>query len=207
MSYILDALNKSERERRANETPDLATIHRTPTRESKRQTPGLQWIAAIVLILIVNAAGYFWLDRNNEVGSQSQNAPDVQSTQPTAKAAPITDSTNARNTSTIEQPEQRAISAPRVLRDDSINAIRPPVQISGLPSEIQSQIPDLRISSHLFSSDPDLRMVNINGNMIHEGDYIAEDLQLIEIAEEGVVINYLGYNFILDALEDWSFSN
>ena len=50
-------------------------------------------------------------------------------------------------------------------------------------------------------------MVNINGNMIHEGDYIAEDLQLIEIAEEGVVINYLGYNFILDALEDWSFSN
>ena len=82
---------------------------------------------------------------------------------------------------------------------------RPVSKITALPTNIQRQIPDLKFSSHLYADDSSFRMVNINGNMFHEGDIIAEGIQLERISEEGVVLNYLHYTFELSVIRDWSF--
>ena len=49
-------------------------------------------------------------------------------------------------------------------------------------------------------------MVNINGRMIHEGDRLADDLQLYEITESGVVLAFRHYQFEVSVLRDWSFN-
>ena len=85
------------------------------------------------------------------------------------------------------------------------SASQPVNKITALPTNIQRQIPDLKFSSHLYADDSSFRMVNINGNMFHEGDIIAEGIQLERISEEGVVLNYLHYTFEISVIRDWSF--
>ena len=57
----------------------------------------------------------------------------------------------------------------------------------------------------MYADDNRFRMVNINGNMFQEGDYIAEGIRLERISEEGVVLNYLHYTFEISVIRDWSF--
>ena len=75
--------------------------------------------------------------------------------------------------------------------------------ISKLPRDIQRQIPDLAISSHLYSDD--FRLVNINGRMMREGEYIDTELKLEEITEDGVIINFQNYRMTLRVIQDWAY--
>ncbi len=68
MSYILDALRKSELERRMRETPTLTTTE-TDLSEENNKT---KWIiiAAVLIILNLSALGFWWF-------SSSKNQPQV----------------------------------------------------------------------------------------------------------------------------------
>ena len=81
-----------------------------------------------------------------------------------------------------------------------------PINVSELPRDIQSQIPDLRFSSHWFNSDRSFRRVSINGKMLAEGEYVKDELRLEEITEEGVILNYMHYTFEISVLRDWSYN-
>jgi len=63
----------------------------------------------------------------------------------------------------------------------------------------------MTFSSHIFADDPALRMVNINGRLINEGDVIAEGIKLLRITEDGVVISYRHYNIEMSVIRDWAF--
>ena len=80
-----------------------------------------------------------------------------------------------------------------------------PVRVAELPTSVQRQIPDIRFSSHIYANDPSLRMVNINGRIIREGDSVADGISLVEISEDGVVLSYLHYTFEMSVIRDWSF--
>lgn len=196
MSYILDALNKSEQERRSNKAPDLTTIHRQPPPKTPNQSSHVRWLSGLTIIVILNAAGYWWLIRDEQTPvpvtapahAQADNIVPASSF-PTGSAVPIE-----------PQPTEILISP-----GDVITSYLTPVDISGLPGELQSQIPDLQITSHLYSKDADLRMVNINGKIVLEGGNISDGMRLIEITEQGIVVNFQGYNFILNVLQDWHF--
>jgi general secretion pathway protein B len=84
MSYILDALNKAERERRRGTVPTLGADAVGPQR-----SPRLAWSALLAVALLANALAYWWLQRtpthavtaspasvvtSREVGSISQPA-------------------------------------------------------------------------------------------------------------------------------------
>ena len=100
--------------------------------------------------------------------------------------------------SQVQESEQELINKP-LASDQALK------RITALPTNIQRQIPDLRFSSHLYADDDSFRMVNINGNMFHEGDYIAEVIRLKRISEEGVVLTYLHYTFEISVIRDWSY--
>ena len=57
MSFILEALKKSDRKRRRGEVPDLGTMHAPPPREPRRRA---LWPFLILTALLVNAALLIW---------------------------------------------------------------------------------------------------------------------------------------------------
>ncbi|GAA3550380.1 general secretion pathway protein GspB [Zobellella aerophila] len=89
-------------------------------------------------------------------------------------------------TSTIEEPEPALPE--RVLGTDII-------ELWQLPTAIQSRLPTLRLSVHIYSANADNRMVNINGRMLREGQSISPGLQLKSITSQGVILSFEGNEF------------
>lgn len=66
---------------------------------------------------------------------------------------------------------------------------------SELPLEVQQEIPEISIAGHIYSNATASRIVNINGQVRHEGETVAGGLKLDEITENGIVLSYKGYRF------------
>ncbi len=72
-------------------------------------------------------------------------------------------------------------------------------ELNRLPAALQSEIPQIAIYGHIYSDSPATRLININGNILREGDTAAKNLKVEEITENGVVFNYQGTRFIIRA--------
>jgi len=70
------------------------------------------------------------------------------------------------------------------------------VDFDRLPPEVKAQLPDLKITGHIFSNNPDNRIININGGIFREGDRISENLILKEITLTGAIFDYKGILFL-----------
>lgn len=222
MSYILDALNKSEQEQRKKRiVPGLDAGHRAG--EPGRR-PLWPWMLGICVLLAANAAGmYWWMGRDATPAPIAERAdpaepaattpsPATQSPAP-VPAAPAQVAEPVQPQPSVDASEGEVLITPA---DFEARPARPAVNtnsagssevvsINALPTDIQRQLPDLVFSSHIFASDADLRMVNINGKSLREGDEVSEGLRLGAITEEGVVLIYRDYRFEVSVLRDWSF--
>ena len=235
MSYILDALNKSEQERQGQQTPGLQTVHRPPPGKTTSRFPLL---VVVGLFAAINIAGIgYWLTSQNNSAADSTSAntgtpeqPAQQSVQSAPQSAPLTNQMPERTEIVASQeqtavsrspaPESRQDPAPQTIQTvdqgtlitpetafvSETNTISNTVRITELPVNVQRQIPDLVFSSHLYSDEASFRMVNINGKMRREGDMIANNLKLIEVSEEGVILGFRHYVFEVSVLRDWSFN-
>ena len=243
MSYILDALKKSESERQNQDLPNINAVHQRPELHPQRKRR--IWLLAIPAALILNIVGFWFLwDRSPSEDPKSitpvsissartssldavTSTPEVQQidTSMTIKIQPPEPSPAERgipeaNLASSGETAELLITPTDAYRKTASNSIaaerqqgekyetlasQPVNKITALPTNIQRQIPDLKFSSHLYADDSSFRMVNINGNMFHEGDIIAEGIQLERISEEGVVLNYLHYTFEISVIRDWSF--
>lgn len=175
MSYILDALQKSERQRRKGHVPDLGAAADTdkPQRPTNTFARTAAWMVGIVLTGGLLAVLIWWL--------QPMSA---QPPRPTADlAAPPPAQTN--------QPQPAT-------RPNNITTAPPQTD------NIQDSLPDLNFSSHIYSDDPTMRMISINDQMMKTGDMIAEDLLLEDITENGVILNFRGQRFAVDLLDAWN---
>jgi general secretion pathway protein B len=125
MSYILEALRKSERERQAGQTalPVLAAIDPAPPR---RHWP--IWIAALLVMLNGAGLGYLWLARWGHSEPPAQPAM--------AKAAGNTaDTAPAENTAARGATAAQADSAPAMSNSPAIQA--PKQEKSPAPARIE----------------------------------------------------------------------
>ncbi len=182
MSYILDALNKSEQERRNRQTPGLDSRHSAPVTALQSRSI---WLLLLVMLVVINGSFVYWL---------------------------ISEPTESKTATTIaeqaQEPSVEQVTTPADLyKNPTPPTIRSilPVNIAQLPTSVQRQIPDIRFSSHIYADDPSLRMVNIDGRIFREGDIVADGISLVEISEDGVVLSYLHYTFEMSILRDWSF--
>ncbi len=64
-----------------------------------------------------------------------------------------------------------------------------------LPASIRQDLPAFAISTHLYASDVSSRVVRINGQVLREGQFLAEGLKVEEIIPEGVIFSYRNYRF------------
>ncbi len=227
MSYILDALNKSESDRQRQSIPNVESLTRG---EDKTPSSFGRFALIILAVVIVNAAiVYYFMTRDVPVVEQAQVAPaPVDETSPSAPAmaertpntppaidpqtAPVAEATSEPAPVTFEAAEIDSTAGelitpePRPPIADSPLPVAPLVTatFADLPSNVQRRVPEMNITTHIYSSDPALRMVKIDDIARREGDSLKGGLRLVQITEVGVVLGIDSYEFRVDILQDWN---
>ena len=195
MSYILDALNKSEAERARKKAPGITV------EEDDSGGPGIRPLhlgIGLAVLLLLNSVGLylFFGDRLPDPGATTV------ATEPLASAAP---QSVVPPDGGLQQASGPVAETATPVATESLytSRLRPPVPRSALPASIKTRLPEIEITSHIYASDRDLRMARINEEPFGEGDRIAADFWLVEITETGVILAYRDYQFSVDVIEDW----
>lgn len=227
MSYILDALRKSETERRQGKVPDLGQQVQLIHRPKKRRKSPVVWVA---LALLVNAgvlAVVFWPESPSKliVAPTAQTAePEATLDQPVkpmdveekpvsattapapevSTASPETETAVAREWPIIITPSVRQVRQEPALRQDEAIAragARVPHLVE-LPLSFQKSIPDLMFNSHIYSTDPYASRVMINDHYLSRGESFS-GITVEEVTENGVVLSKQGKRFRVGIVRDW----
>ena len=205
MSYILDALNKSEEEKKQHRTPDLNTIHQSSESRKTRRGP-LLWIVLGLIVLNLTTLLIWWLFFSG--ATKSTNGASVEKQQMESKHSSTLLSQRQSNLSTdnIRQP----INAEAALRKDSQShatsyTTRPQnSSVDAIPPIISQEIDAIRYSSHIFADDASLRRVVLNGQPLREGNQFGSGLILQQITEDGVILRYERHTIAVSVFSRWA---
>jgi general secretion pathway protein B len=201
MSYILDALKKSDQERQQGNNPTLQTIHKP---HFSGGTPS-KWrlIALFMGVCVVSlVAVAVWFVAAYGVDKQSIEVADRQVVAGRAAArgseSPLEAEAAVSNETVIAKNE---VNKNRAIERLAINTV---VEFADLPDPVQQAIPSLIFSFHVYSANVDRRTIIINKRRVKEGAVVSEGLTLIEITEKGVVLDWKKrYRFMIDVVENW----
>lgn len=221
MSFILDALRKSEAERRQQQTPGTVSATYAPKRKR-----AARWVPVVVGLLLLNLVVVGIALLRDTPGQATRTAtaaaaPPPSSTpalprgsvRPLAREVAMAEEAAARDVA--PQPAARvepgsASPPPGVADADSAKVALPGGERKGgriedsLPTFQQLVIagtislPPLRLDMHVYSPDPASRIVFINMGKYREGDRLEEGPTVEEITETGVILSDQGSRFFLD---------
>ena len=203
MSYILDALKKSEQERGTGSIPSVQTIHSSSLNYHQEKRPLWPWILIFVLIANISILIYFLKPEQNSANNNMVTAPEKIAITPPVVA--VEEVIEIRIEPTIETTVQAEIIS------EPINTVSETTQqksiqivdIDELPIDIRRQIPNMIFSAHVYSSDAVQRSLVINNRFLEEGDSVEQNLILLEITANGAIFDFLGYRFSTSVLSAW----
>lgn len=226
MSYIFDALKKSEEDRRRN-TFHLPSFSPPPSHPQNTFRRTLRRQFSVVLtgtvILIAAATTLIATSYYFQRTPKSTPAQVVDSKKPTGgrqHPGQGNMTTNTDSSLAIPQlyPETKKIAiAPNaplkngdIVQPDPLTTMVEPLPEMGVenfpdvpyPDElsplIRQTIPELRLAGHVYSAKPQLRMILINDAIVRENDVVAKNLVLEEIIPQGVILRIGDTRFRLD---------
>ena len=199
MSLILEALRKSEAERRRGNTPDVAMELPPAPLRARSSTPTWLWPALLAAIAVVALA--WWLSGRREAAQPTTPTVDAVANEPAPVAAapavvpraPVSEP--ASPAPAPEQPTETPVrdtpvAAPATARAEPMPpASEPPPQAPTLPppAPAATSMPGVKLSMHMWDASTDKRFVILNGQRMGEGDRNG-DVQVIAIERDGVVV-------------------
>ena len=228
MSFILEALRKSQQARQPGPTPEF----RGAVHDISLSMPGVSgWLVLGVILLLGMAAAalVFWRDMASGVPETpvETSAPAAPVTGPAPVATEV-----APIVPRVEAPAENAISV-----HDLADQARVPVRVAPkstalaratgkaqvqhrsvakpvavlapsvpdttpllqqMPTDFQHALSPLRVSIHVYTPDPAQRILFINNRQYHQGDLIDGDIRVEQIVPDGVILSYRGERFKLD---------
>ncbi len=208
MSFILDALRKSDNERQREIGPSFADVK---SAAPASRIPRL-WIG-IGLLLLVNIVVLVTLLTRHDQAPVA--AAPVETPAPAELSASTPQTTLPAIPTTVAAPLPAAAApAPAALDDENGEATAPEPQLDQPPpagfadpgplptmNEMVAQgrvtLPELHLDMHVFGADVSQRFVSINGRKLREGMQAEEGLRVEHITRDGVVLNYRGLRFLL----------
>ena len=200
MSYILDALRKSDQQRRRNAAPTLLTLQPSAV---VRKRPAYVTYGLLAVILIGGGVVVGWL---RPWQSEPAAVKPVESKPIESKpgpAAPVAseiashvkpdnvlpEANSLASGKTAPPPERRVDIAAADAAGETV------VEMEKLPTSIREEVSKITISVHAYSNTPGKRLVGIGRRILHEGDYVQPGLKLEEITPDGMILGYKGYRF------------
>ncbi len=197
MSFILDALKKSESERQSQGTAEFRGVP-----SSARSPRVSRWLWIVGLLLAVNLAVVFSLVLRSEKAPPGSNVfqTDDFSAPATTQSSFADQVSQARqNTPPMQaapvQMTQETTYSPQPLIASRNSALIPSiheVRANGILS-----LPDLHLDIHVYSDVPEDRFVFINMAKQREGTRLSEGPLVAEITPLGVVLSYQNTMFLL----------
>lgn len=206
MSLILDALKKSEQERRRERGPDLQTIHQASPLAAHSSRVRWAWLA----LILVNAGliGAWWWTQHGSAPSQQEAvaaapAPvEREQSAPPATAAPAPVSTQPSTPPAPEADAQFTRIEPRAPAP-RLDASTPVEEFTDLPPDVRSGLPAMTFSFHVYSADARNRTIIINNQRLREGDEVGAGVVLQEITEDGVILAMDHRRVHINVLTGW----
>ena len=214
MSLILEALRKSEAERRRGEMPDLRA-ELPPPAAAKRTglRNALPWIAVVVALAIALPFALKLVSRDT-----TSVAPTPAATT-TTPAPAESESVRLQPRAAVAQPAP----TPRIVEREppkpqpapqAATPIPPPepapqpvaaippspppapatdteTTVNALPADLRKALPPLQLSMHMWDPDPAKRFVILDGERYSEGDSIGP-MQIRRIDAKGVLFDWQG---------------
>ena len=202
MSYILDALKKSDQQRQRGATPTLPSAQATVT-APKQSFSVYYGVLAAVLLCVGIVIG--WL-RPWQAEQPAQTAEPFVARPAVSIPAQAILTSRAEQPAMAAKPEQKlpvpnpASAAPVISPKEPANTATADLEqkatpFADLPLAIQQEIPEMKIQLHSYSNKSVNSIVSINSRMMKEGDSLAPGLRLEQITPDGVIFSYKGYRF------------
>ena len=212
MSFILDALKKSEIERQRQSVPGLMD-----TRYKERRTGLPVWAVALCALLVINLLALTFVLWNKSAPAPHA-APPADSAARSAPAAAGAAPTPAEHFSPLDPspvyaPEIPVSAAAGPVKPVTHAARRPDPVLANDDTQAEDQevlpsinelnltgaqaLPELHLDVHVYATRPADRFVYINMRKYHEGAALQEGPTIERIRRDGVVLNYQGVKFIL----------
>ena len=213
MSFILDALKKSENERQQQSDSEFATV------PSGSDSPGMpRWLWVLGALLVVNAVvvtGLLLRPDTPAIGTTVAQpsattggaVPETPSTVTESAPAP-SQSFAERIDAAREDQAARATPEPAVTSPAPVIETRPvaaaqaenPALLPSIQEVVANgtlQLPPMHIDIHVYSDTPSDRFVFINMNKYRESERLDEGPVVLEITRDGVVLAHRGTEFFL----------
>jgi hypothetical protein len=219
MSFILDALKKSESERHRHSGPVLMDVRIAPPR---RRLPLWAWvIAGVLLVNLLLLVWLLWLAPDHAAAPVPTS---VAASSPAPAAAPQTAAPPPAGISPTSPPTSPPAAVPAAVPQATATQAQPtangpapampadagpatagaPIDTANLP-KVQDLIaagaglPEMHLSLHVYDPSPAKRYVLLNGAKLREGEFTPEGLKLLQITQTGAVLEWRGRRAFLGA--------
>ncbi len=213
MSYILEALQRADAERKRAQPPTMATVVdgarvSAPASSGRR---GVLWgvVGTMAALLIWS----LWPGRPAKVVvggapvSMAQRPPLPPKVQASPPAAP------KEAAATVVKRVVPAVPAPthpvKPVPAPQAAPARPkpptaqkPVMWAQLPPAIRRQLPAMHISALIDHQDPARRVAWINDRALHVGAWISDAVRLVAITGSDVTVAFQGYRIVITPFDD-----
>jgi hypothetical protein len=221
MSYILQALRKSEQERElAAQDSDVINESSTTSASFNRQFDRLiadssvnsqseksipvvvyGWLGALC-VLILFIAGYLY---PKAISPQAESlVVEQERISGSVVREIIVEEIEVKKATVKKVLVQEKIIPEVLISEPSPQFITPKIAVELAAKDTQSLIPNINISSHIYSSLPTRRSIVINGERLAETDFITPNVQVKEITHQGMIIEVDGLSLVIDRSRGWS---
>ena len=224
MSYIFEALKKLEQKRQRERSSRLLMVTGEAAPEPKRW-PFWPFVVLAVLLLLNAGVIFWWVRQSvperqfavtkpptahedlSKAASTTRQEAGEQGRPADLKEPPQLKTANISKTPVTEQQVPHASRTEQVPTAKPADAARKPrpalraaadnrvLELKELPPAIKSSLPELKISAHYYTAEPQARFTRINDLNLKEGQALTTGVKLEEITPEGVVLSYQGYHF------------
>ncbi len=219
MSFILDALKKSETERQQQGSSEFSGV---PVSTGSAGAPKWLWVVGGLLALNVLVLSVVLLRPDSApVGLETSNPTGAAITLESGRGAgePVMDTAKAPESSSPELTFEQQIAAAKQNQVRQNPPAAPETELSGPAASpepstrpvstnyvrsfdearIQGlvQMGDLHLDIHVFGETPSDRFVFINMVKYREGSRLSEGPAVNEIRPDGVILEYQGTSFLL----------
>ena len=202
MSFILDAIKKSEAERKKSQQTDIYSLQDQDIARPSVHTHRSRWLLlCFSLIILVLTGWYLWPPLLNHMSEFDAAHKDVSA------SVVAEDALDQKETFVSVVEIASTATSDELMPINSINDSLPPNhQIKELweqPVSFQNQLPTLDFAFHVYSEVVEQRTFIINDRRLTEGQMIARGLKLHTITESGVILFYQDRFFHVDVVTQW----